>query len=232
MIYPLDQTKLILSDEPLPFMVGQRDEIDRYWNGSLHRNNRLWNGDFFLFTDVKIVDRVIHGLGHKTDFSTFLYWRDHGRDQCVTHITGTTFPHFDDGSLLAIKMADHTANAGRVYFPAGALDGDDIVDGAFDIGTNIRRELMEEIGLDMQDEWLSGPLLASADDNAFHITQTMRIPIGYEQLENDWKLHRANGGDDEVECLVPICHPDDIPLEMPTYAAALCRYHFDKLERR
>lgn len=232
MIHQLDKTNLILCSEPLPFMQGQRSEIERYWNSVMHGNNRLWNGDFYLFTDVKIVDRVLHGRGHKTDFATFLYWRDHGRDRCVVHITGTTFPHFADGSLLAIKMADHTANAGRIYFPAGAFDGADIVDGAFDVMINIRRELMEEIGLEMQTDWLSGPLLAAEGENAFHIGQCMRLPVGFEQLESDWKLHRANGGDDEIECLLPICHRDDIPLEMPSYAAALCRYHFDGREER
>lgn len=211
-------------------MEGQRSEIMRYWNSVMHGNNRLWNGVFYMFTDVKIENSVLFARGHKTDFATFLYWRDHGRSDQLTHITGTTFPQFADGALLAIKMADHTANAGKIYFPAGAFDGDDIVDGSFDVTINIRRELQEEIGLDMQESWISGPLLASNDHNAFHIAQPMLLPVGFEQLQNHWIKHRAHGGDDEIERLVPICHRDDIPLEMPPYATALCHYHFDKMQ--
>ena len=213
-------------------MQGDRSEIDRYWSSVSKCNDRLWNGDFFMFTDVNIEDRVLHGRGYKTDFATFMYWRDHGRDKSVTHITGTTFPHFSDGSLLTIKMASHTANAGRIYFPAGSFDVDDIIESSFDVTINIRRELMEEIGLDMQENWLSGSLLASQDANAIHIGQSMRLPVGFDQLYADWTVHRANGGDDEVEELVRICHRDDIPLEMPNYATALCRYHFDRLEKK
>lgn len=232
MIHQLDKTNLTLCAEPLPFMDGQRELIDRYWNQVKQRNDRLWNGDFYMFSDVSIEDGVLHGRGHKTDFATFLYWRDHGYEGAIAHITGTTFPHFADGSLLAIKMADHTANAGRVYFPAGSFDSDDIVGGCFDVTTNVQRELKEEIGLDMRESWISGPLLASVHDKAFHIALPMLLPVAFDQLEKDWKMHRANGGDDEIECLVPICHPDDIPLEMPRYAAALCHYHFDRQKRR
>lgn len=230
MIHLLNKTNLFLSDEPLPFMAGQRTEIDRYWKSVLETNNRLWNGDFYMFSDVTIENQVMSARGHKTDFATFLYWRDHGRHECITHITGTTFPLLADGSLLAIKMASHTANPGKIYFPAGSLDVGDLIDGAFDIKSNLCREFKEEIGLDIQENWLAGPFLASEGENAFHIARRMRIPIEFDQLERDWEVHRANGSDDEVESLVPICNQDDIPLEMPSYATALCRYYFNGQE--
>lgn len=226
MIHQLEQTLLTISDDPLPFMEGRRAEIDAYWDKVTAPNDRLWNGEFFLFSDVEILDGTLSARGHKTDFATFLYWRDNGQDRALAHVTGTTFPHFADGSLLTIKMAQHTANPGRIYFPAGSFDASDIVDGKFDPIINARRELKEEIGLELQASWLSGPLLVSQYKNAFHICQAARLPVTFEQLEKSWQEHRANGGDDEIEKLHAICHPDDIPLEMPAYAAALCRHHF------
>lgn len=232
MIHLLEKTNLVLCDEPLPFTQEQRAPIDAYWKHVTQKNSRLWNGDYYMFSDLRIENRVLFGSAHKTDFATFLYWRDHGRADCISHITGTTFPQFPDGSLLAIKMAAHTANAGRIYFPAGALDRQDMVDSEFDVISNIRREWMEEIGLEIEDDWFSGPLLASESDNSYHVTRLMQLPIGIEELEKIWKAHSANGGDDEIERLAPICNRDVIPLEMPPYATALCHYHFDRLKRQ
>lgn len=232
MIHPLSDTNIILSSEPLSFMRDRRTDIERYWNSVMTGKDRLWNGEFFMFTDVHIEDGVLHARGHKTDFSTFLYWRDNGRDPSVTHITGTSFPHFDDGSLLAIKMAEHTANAGKVYFPAGSFDSDDIVDGAFDVVTNFCREIKEEIGIDVDASTLSGPLLATYANNAYHIGQAMCLPDDFETLRTAWKHHRANGGDDEIEGLVQIVSEHNIPLEMQDYAAALCCYHFERWSQR
>ena len=84
----------------------------------------------------------------ETDFASFLAWRDWGfPDRDVFNGFGMGALRCSDGAFLLGEMADHTANAGRIYFPAGTPDLDDVKLGAVDIAGSIAREIEEETGL-------------------------------------------------------------------------------------
>src|SRR6202035_3664438 len=84
----------------------------------------------------------------ETDFASFLAWRDWGfPDSDVFNGFGMGALQSSDGAFVLGEMADHTANAGRIYFPAGTPDLDDIRHGAVDIPGSVAREMEEETGL-------------------------------------------------------------------------------------
>lgn len=58
-----------------------------------------------------------------------------------------------DGALVAIRMGAHTANPGQVYFAAGSLEPEDVVDGRCDIEANMRREVRRRPGSILPNPW-------------------------------------------------------------------------------
>src|ERR1700689_5416026 len=94
----------------------------------------------------------LHARYFETDFASFLAWRDWGfPDNSVFNGFGMGALRSSDGAFLLGEMADHTSNAGRIYFPAGTPDPDDVRDGVLDIAGSIAREIAEETGLEEVD---------------------------------------------------------------------------------
>ena len=67
---------------------------------------------------------------------------------------------------MAIRMAAHTVNAGRVYFAAGSFEPSDFRDGLVDADGNMVREVREETGLDIAGARARRALLCAVDGNA------------------------------------------------------------------
>ena len=63
----------------------------------------------------------------ETDFASFLAWRDWGfPDRGVFNGFGMGALRSRDGAFVLGEMGEHTSNAGRIYFPSGTPDRDDI----------------------------------------------------------------------------------------------------------
>jgi len=97
----------------------------------------------------KTAGGCLSGAVHKTDFASFLYWKDKGLPQeaGVRNVFGCAVVRSAEGHLLFGRMAPYTAASGRVYPMAGTPDLEDIKDGKLDIEGSLQRELREEAGL-------------------------------------------------------------------------------------
>ena len=144
-IYSVD-VKVAEGIHPLEEKYGP--QIARYWQEQKEANDALYNGEFFLTVDCQIGSGRLRALYKRTDFATFLYWLRHTTDvKNVFHIFSVAAMVTSDDKILMGKMAEHTANAGRVYIPAGSISDEDIVDGQADFDGCMLRETMEETGI-------------------------------------------------------------------------------------
>jgi 8-oxo-dGTP pyrophosphatase MutT (NUDIX family) len=109
----------------------------------------VWNGKVLLCRNPRADNGVHRAEYFETDFASFLAWRDWGfPDKSVFNSFGSGALRSADGAFVLGRMNVQTANAGRIYFPAGTPDPNDVVAGRVDLAMSIAREVAEEVGLD------------------------------------------------------------------------------------
>lgn len=152
-----------------PFADARRREIDDHFAALQRERPRLWNGRVLLGREPRFTSDAFRADYFETDFASFLAWRDWGfPDRSVFNGFGMGALRSRDGAYVLGEMAEHTANAGNIYFPAGTPDLQDIKTGMVDIAGSVAREVEEETGLTAgdyraTDTWdcvVAGPLIA------------------------------------------------------------------------
>src|SRR6266851_1686326 len=137
---------------PWPFADRRRADIDAHFAIRQGEKPELWNGRILLARNPVFNGDRFSARYFEADFASFLAWRDWGfPDPGVFNGFGMGALRSSDGAFVLGEMAGHTTNAGRIYFPGGTPDPDDVVDGALDIVASIAREIEEETGLTQAD---------------------------------------------------------------------------------
>ena len=138
-----------------PFARECADEIAAHWEKLIAQKPALFDGRVMMAHRFRFdeSDGGTFASAHfEASFSAFIAWRDFGfPDPGVRNVFSMGALRSADGAFLLGEMAAHTANAGKVYFPAGTPDLDDVRDGHVDLAGSVARELREETGLDMAD---------------------------------------------------------------------------------
>jgi 8-oxo-dGTP pyrophosphatase MutT (NUDIX family) len=146
-IHRVTALDLRLKPRPWPFAQARRAEIDAHFAVKA-REKPIWNGRVLLGRDPVFAGERFAADYFETDFASFLAWRDWGfPDAEVFNGFGMGALRCSDGAFVLGEMGRHTANAGRIYFPSGTPDPDDIRGEAVDIAGSVAREVKEETGL-------------------------------------------------------------------------------------
>src|SRR3979490_2095103 len=143
-------TTLDLNVQPWswPFAEARRGEISAHFAAKQAEKPQLWNGLILLGRHPAFTGSSFRASYFEADFASFLAWRDWGfPDRDVFNGFGMGALRGRDGAFILGEMGRHTANAGRIYFPSGTPDLDDLSDGAVDISGSVVREVEEETGL-------------------------------------------------------------------------------------
>src|SRR6202162_2408785 len=147
-IHQVTQLDLIFQPCAWPFAYERLADIEAHFALKCREKPQLWNGRVLLGRHPVFAGDCLRASYFETDFASFLAWRDWGfPDSGVFNGFGMGALRCSDGAFVLGEMARHTANAGRIYFPSGTPDLDDIRGEAVDIAGSVAREVLEETGL-------------------------------------------------------------------------------------
>ena len=139
-VVPIDRLVLGHSRWEWPFAHERRVEIDAHFAGLKRVKPALYNGRVLMLRDFAIEGRIFHGHWFDTDFASMLAWRDWDfPDPGVRNAFAMGALRGSDGAFVLGEMSAHTANAGKIYFPAGTPEPHDVSGGSVDLPGSIAR---------------------------------------------------------------------------------------------
>ena len=200
-------------------------EIDAHWVRRTRETPQFFNGTVHILRDYDVSpDERFSARFVRTDFKSFLYWREQGfPDASVRDGFGSAILFSAGGRLLAGRQRGGNLNSGLAYPPGGFIDAKDIdADGVIDIETSVLREISEELGLGESHLarrpgfiiTVAGPVVSIGVPFAIRLGDRDLAAVVRRHIETD-----PNPELDDILFLDPGAPPHD--LAMPDYARVL-----------
>jgi 8-oxo-dGTP pyrophosphatase MutT (NUDIX family) len=204
-----------------PFAIERRADIDAHFALQQAAKPKLWNGRVLLGRNPVFSAGCFNADYFETDFASFLAWRDWGfADNSVFNGFGMGALRGNDGAFVLGEMAGHTANAGRIYFPSGTPDLDDLRDGMVDIPGSVAREVEEETGLTPADYRADEHWDCIVSGAAIAMIRILNVEMPGEALRKKIEANLATHQSPELSAIHLVRGIGDLTPAMPRFVTA------------
>jgi len=216
---------------PWPFADARRAEIAAYFAKVQREKPAIWNGRILLARDAVFAEGRLSASYFETDFASFLAWRDWGFvDTSVINGFGMGALRSADGAFLLGEMAQHTSNAGRIYFPSGTPDADDIRGDTLDMEGSVVRELEEETGLMPSDYQVAPGWHCVVAGTSIAMLRPLRVECSGEELKLRIEANLARQSRPELSAVHLVRQTSDLTAKMPRFVTAFIEQQFAQSE--
>lgn len=225
-VYTVNRVAVHVLPGTLAYAEQNRVAINEHWRKQVAAKPALFDGEIFLAPDATIEDGVFSAGFQRTSFATLMFWRTDASANRPWHIFGSGVIVSAEGHLIAARQANHNALGGKVYFPAGTIDDTDIFDGQVNYEINMRREVLEETGIDL--------IAARPDASTYLVTANRSIAlfrryhfdVPTAELTRRIEAHLAQQEQPELSGIVPFTTSNDLGESSPSYIHAFTNWHF------
>ena len=211
-----------------PFVHENADTIDAIWARELAAKPRLFNGKVLIQHRGVAQGRVFHAGYCAVDYKAFLAWhRLSYPDPPMRNGFAMAALQARDGVFLLGEMAQHTTNAGKIYFAAGTPDLNDVQGGKVNLVGSVLRELCEETGLRVDEVEVSQSWCAVLGKVRVAFMRPVRIDLPAEEARALMLARIAQSGEDELCDIHIIRGPTDLDeARMPPFQVAYLKHVF------
>ncbi|RWO80267.1 MAG: hypothetical protein EOS18_13885 [Mesorhizobium sp.] len=225
-ILPVDAVDVRLDPGPHPFERDNAQAIAENWRRETAANPALFDGTVVLLSALGYRDNSLVGRCHAVRYSTFMLWRGNRQVAGAEHAYAHAMLVAGDNALVAIRMASHTVNAGRVYFAAGSFEPTDFRDGLVDVDFNMIREVREETGLDLAGAARGRRYYALSTATGTVIFRRYREAASADEIAQRISAFVATEAEPEIDGPVIIRSADDLPDGLMPHMKPLIEWHF------
>lgn len=220
--------RLDLSFKPWvwPFAVERRAEIDAHFARQQAEKPELFNGRILMGRNPLFAADSFGCDYFEADFASFLAWRDWGfPDRQVFNGFGMGALRCSDGAFVLGEMGQHTANAGKIYFPSGTPDFSDLRGDVVDIAGSIARETEEETGLTVQDYHVSDDWDCVISGSITAMIRILDVTMPGEAARAKIEANLVVQDDPELSAIHLVRDKADFTAAMPAYIKAFLSAH-------
>jgi 8-oxo-dGTP pyrophosphatase MutT (NUDIX family) len=220
----IDRCELVVGGGRWAFAEAHAAEIDAHWQRRLSASPGMFNGVIHILGEGAIADGGLSGRMLRTDFKSFLFWKDHGYpDRSVRDAFGSALLLSAEGHVMLGRQAAGHLNSGLSYLPGGFIDARDAdVAGRIDVAASVAREIAEETGLDVAQLTRDPGFITTEAGALLSIAVAYRSPLSSKDLQAAIHAFIAAEVEPELsEVVVVRCAADLEGLAMPHYAEVL-----------
>ena len=225
-VFSLDAVRLSVDPGPHPWVAAEQAAIAAHWACEQVERPWLFNGTVLLHHGLQLDGGVISGISHRAPYAALLHWVGTQPQADVWHLFGSAVMLSADNIMLLIRMAAKTANAGKVYAPAGSLDESDIRGGTVDVNGSMVREAHEETGLDMTRALAEEQLLCWRSGRRVAVFRRFRLAETAAVLAERIRDHIRDDPEGEIEDVVLVGARENSGAATPPYMQAMIDFHF------
>jgi hypothetical protein len=226
-IHRVTTLDLRVQPRPWPFALARRAEIDAYFAAEQRKTPELWNGRVLVGRKPVFDGDRFSADYFEVDFASFLAWRDWGfPDKSVFNGFGMGALLSNDGAFALGEMGRHTSNAGRIYFPSGTPDLDDVKGEVLDIEGSVAREVEEETGLKPADYRAEPHWDCVVTGVAIAAMRVLHVDMSGEALRARIEANLARQSQPELAGIHLVRGPGDLTSSMPRFVTAYLERQF------
>ena len=208
----------------------EAERIAAHWAARKAERPAIFNGPILMVSSLVVAEDRADATFFRTDYANLLAWLDWGApDRSVQNGFAMGALAGSDGGFLLGRMGPHTSQAGRVYFPAGTPDPDDVTDGGIvDLAGSIRREIEEETGLTPGDYTMEPRWTVVMHEGLAAFMPRVRLHVPANEARLRIQDHCARDDQPELSGILIARGPTDIDrATMPGYLQAYLAWAFN-----